>query len=51
VPNMFRTLARRPAIMATLAQHLHAVTYAGTVPVRIKETLAVYVSLRNSCRY
>ena len=51
VPNMFRTLARRPEIMETLAQHLHAVTYSGTVPVRIKESLAVYVSLRNTCRY
>jgi hypothetical protein len=51
VPNMFRTLARRPDIMTTLAQHLHAVTYTGSVPVRIKESLAVYVSLRNTCRY
>ncbi|MDA8345806.1 MAG: hypothetical protein M0Z66_10020 [Thermaerobacter sp.] len=51
VPNMFRTLARRPEMMETLSQHLHAVTYTGTVPVRIKESLAVYVSLRNSCRY
>ena len=25
--------------------------YTGTVPVRVKESLAVYVSLRNSCRY
>ncbi len=51
VPNMFRTLARRPAIMETLAGHLQAVTYTGNVPVRVKESLAVYVSLRNSCRY
>ncbi len=51
VPNMFRTLARRPAIMETLAQHLHDVTYTGTVAVRIKESCAVYVSLRNTCRY
>lgn len=51
VPNMFRTLARRPEMMETLSRHLQAVTYSGTVPVRLKETMAVYVSLRNSCRY
>lgn len=51
VPNMFRTLALRPAIMQTLADHLHAVTYSGTVPVRLKESLSVYVSLRNGSRY
>ena len=51
VPNMFRTLARRPEIMQTLAAHLRAVTYSGTVPIRIKESLAVYVSLRNACPY
>lgn len=51
VPNMFRTLARRPELLVTAAQHLQAVTNSGSVPPRIKESLAVYVSLRNSCRY
>jgi len=50
-PNMFRTLAIRPAIMRTAAEHLEAVTAQGTVPQRLKELCVVLVSSLNSCEY
>lgn len=51
VPNMFRTLAHVPEIMATAAAHLKAVLNAGTVPLRLKELLVVRVSQVNACAY
>lgn len=51
VPNLFRTLARRPAIMSTLAAHLKAVLTTGTVDIRLKELVIVRVSQLNACQY
>lgn len=50
-PNMFRTLAVRPEIMRTAAEHMQAVTERGTVPQRTKELCIVMVSLLNDCNY
>ena len=51
VPNMFRTLALRPEIMAAFDQSLHAVLKTGTLPLRLKEMVAVRVSQLNGCAY
>lgn len=51
VPNMFRTLALVPEIMTTAAAHMKAVFNSGTVPLRLKEMLAVRVSQVNACAY
>lgn len=51
IPNLFRTLARRPEIMRTLAAHLAAVLNTGTVDVRLKEMCIVRVSQINDCAY
>ena len=50
-PNMFRTLAVRPEIMRTAAEHMQAVTERGTVPQRTKELCIVLVSALNDCDY
>ncbi len=51
VPNMFRTLAFRPEVMTAFAQSLRAVLHTGTLPLRLKEMVAVRVSQLNACRY
>lgn len=51
IPNMFRTLAHVPEIMTTAAAHMKAVLNAGTVPLRLKEMMAVRVSQVNACDY
>ena len=51
IPNMFRTMARRPEIMLTAEAHMRAVFTTGTVPERLKEMLAVRVSQINDCNY
>ncbi|MBV9971798.1 MAG: hypothetical protein JO135_00520 [Candidatus Eremiobacteraeota bacterium] len=48
---MFRTLAVRPAIMRTAAEHMAAVTEQGTAPQRLKELCVVLVSALNDCDY
>jgi len=50
-PNMFRTLAVRPEIVRTAAEHMAAVTEHGTVPQRLKELCVVMVSALNDCDY
>ncbi|GAC1497719.1 MAG: hypothetical protein NVS1B14_00220 [Vulcanimicrobiaceae bacterium] len=50
-PNMFRTLAVRPEIMRTAAEHMAAVTQAGSVPQALKELCIVMVSALNDCEY
>lgn len=50
-PNMFRTLAVRPDIMRTAADHMQAVTEGGTVAQSIKELCVVMVSMLNDCTY
>jgi alkylhydroperoxidase family enzyme len=51
IPNMFRTVAHRPEILTTLLAHFRAVMGPGTVPVALKEMLAVRVSRINGCHY
>jgi alkylhydroperoxidase family enzyme len=51
IPNMFRTMAYRPAIAQTAAAHLAAIFDDGTVEPRLKEMLAVRVSQINDCAY
>ncbi len=52
VPNMFRTLARRPAAMKTAADHMDALwTEESTADPKLKELLSVRVSILNDCRY
>ena len=51
IPNMFRTMALRPAIMETAEAHVRAIFTTGTVPERLKEMLAVRVSQINDCNY
>ncbi len=51
MPNMFRTMARRPEIMETAAAHMRAIFTTGTVEPRLKEMLAVRVSQVNHCNY
>ena len=51
IPNMFRTMALRPALMETAEAHLRAVMETGTVEPRLKEMLAVRVSQINDCNY
>ena len=51
IPNMFRTAAHRPELLATMLAHFRAVMGPGLVPVPLKEMLAVRVSRINSCDY
>lgn len=51
LPNMFRVFAHRPWILSTLDAHLAAVMGSGTVPLKLKEMLALQTSLVNRCHY
>jgi alkylhydroperoxidase family enzyme len=52
VPNMFRTYARRPSAMKAASDQMAALWNAETtVNPKLKEFLAVRVSLLNECRY
>ncbi len=51
IPNMFRTVARRPEHLLTMLAHFRTVMNEGTVPPLLKELLAVRVSHFNGCRY
>jgi alkylhydroperoxidase family enzyme len=51
IPNMFRTLARRPSHLRTLIAHFRTVMNEGTVPPALKELLWVRISHLNRCRY
>ena len=51
IPNMFRTAAHRPDILRTMLAHFRSVMGPGSVPVALKEMLAVRVSRINSCDY
>jgi alkylhydroperoxidase family enzyme len=52
VPNMFRTLARRPAAMKTASDHMAAFwNDETTADPKLKELLAVRVSILNDCKY
>ncbi|MBB6144868.1 putative peroxidase-related enzyme [Silvibacterium bohemicum] len=51
VPNMFRTMAHRPEILATMIAHFEAVLNTGTLPVKLKELVIVRTSQINRCEY
>jgi len=52
VPNMFRTYARRPSAMKAASDQMAALWNSETtVNPKLKEFLAVRVSLLNECRY
>jgi alkylhydroperoxidase family enzyme len=51
VPNMFRTVARRPEIFRTMIAHFRAVMNTGTVSAKLKELVIVRTSQINHCEY
>lgn len=51
IPNMFRTVALRPAYLRTMIAHFRTVMNEGTVPPLLKELLWVRISHLNHCRY
>jgi uncharacterized peroxidase-related enzyme len=51
VPNMFRVMAHRPEIFATMQAHFGAVLNSGTVSTKLKELLIVRTSQVNVTPY
>ena len=51
VPNMFRTMAHRPAIFETIIAHMEAVLNTGTLPKALKELVIVRTSQLNRTPY
>jgi uncharacterized peroxidase-related enzyme len=51
VPNMFRVMAHRPEIYATMQAHFAAVLNTGTVSTRLKELIIVRTSQVNETPY
>jgi uncharacterized peroxidase-related enzyme len=51
VPNMFRVMAHRPEIFATMQAHFGAVLNTGTVSTRLKELIIVRTSQVNQTPY
>jgi len=51
VPNMYRLFAHRPWLLTTMDTHLAAVMGSGTVPLKLKEMLAVQTSIASACDY
>ncbi|HWG22157.1 MAG TPA: carboxymuconolactone decarboxylase family protein [Terracidiphilus sp.] len=51
VPNMFRVMAHRPEIFASMQDHFAAVLNTGTVPTRLKELIVVRTSQVNETPY
>jgi uncharacterized peroxidase-related enzyme len=51
VPNMFRVMAHRPEIFATMMAHFGAVLNTGTVSTRLKELIIVRTSQVNETPY
>ena len=51
VPNLFATLARRPALMRAAAALLREALAPGEAEVRLKELIGVRVSILNGCGY
>src|SRR5580692_12587825 len=51
VPNMFRTMAHRPEIFATMIAHFEAILTTGTLPTKLKELVIVRTSQLNRCKY
>jgi uncharacterized peroxidase-related enzyme len=51
VPNMFRAMAHRPEIFATMQAHFAAVLNTGTVSTKLKELIIVRTSQVNETPY
>ena len=51
VPNMFRVMAHRPEIFATMQAHFGAVLNTGTVSTKLKELIIVRTSQLNETPY
>jgi uncharacterized peroxidase-related enzyme len=51
IPNMYRVAAHRPWLATTLDTHLAAVMGSGTLPLKLKELLAVQCALLDGCDY
>lgn len=51
IPNMYRVFAHRPWILSTMDAHFSAVMGSGTVPLKLKELLALQTSVSNAARY
>ncbi len=51
VPNMFRVMAHRPEIFATMQAHFAAVLNTGTVSAKLKELIIVRTSQVNETPY
>lgn len=51
VPNMFRVMAHRPEIFATMQAHFAAILRTGTVATRLKELIIVRTSQLNQTPY
>lgn len=51
VPNMFRVMAHRPEIFATMQAHFAAVLNTGTLSTRLKELIIVRTSQVNQTPY
>ena len=51
VPNMFRVMAHRPEIFATMQAHFGAVLNTGTLSTRLKELIIVRTSQVNVTPY
>ena len=51
VPNMFRTMAHRPAILETMIAHFEAILTTGTLSTKLKELVIVRTSQLNACEY
>ena len=51
VPNMFRVMAHRPEIFATMQAHFGAVLNSGTVSTKLKELIIVRTSQLNVTPY
>ncbi len=51
VPNMFRVMAHRPEIFATMQAHFAAVLNTGTLSTRLKELIIVRTSQVNETPY
>ena len=51
VPNMFRTMAHRPALFETIMAHMQAVLNTGTLTTALKELVIVRTSQLNCTDY
>jgi uncharacterized peroxidase-related enzyme len=51
VPNMYRLFAHRPWLLTTMDAHQAAVMGSGTLPLKLKEMLALQTSIANACDY